>query len=357
MSHDYKQKLIFDEPEESSSEDQERFNRQQHFDEQLRFIVEDTDESNDIEEELAHVLDPTQSRQGYGWLKFLFVAFLAMLIWQTVEYVVVAYHQRDWLSLGWSAIISLIALFGLSALGKEWLTLKRLKRRQTEREQAELLLSSNSIGEAKPFCIQLASQNVLVKHHDGYERWMHSLSETHSDQEVLELYDAMVMSQQDQLARRLVAKYSREAAIMVSVSSLAVADVLLVAWRNLRLIDQIARVYGVELGYWSRIKLLKLVLFNMAVTGATEVITDAGVDFLSMDLAGRVSTRIAQGVGVGLLTGRLGLKAITLMRPLPWLPGKQPKLSEIRRDLLLQFTRKEKQSNRMKTKSSQPSSL
>jgi putative membrane protein len=59
-----------------------------------------------------------------------------------------------------------------------------------------------------------------------------------------------------------------------------------------------------------------------------------------MDLAGRVSTRVAQGVGVGLLTGRLGLKAITLMRPLPWQPDQQPKLSEIRRDLLLKLTHK-----------------
>ncbi len=169
---------------------------------------------------------------------------------------------------------------------------------------------------------------------------INSLDATHNDREVLELYDHLVVSQQDKLARKLVAKYSSDAAVMVALSPLAVADMLLVAWRNLRLIEQISRVYGVELGYWSRIKLLKLVLANMAFAGASEVITDLGMDMLSMDLAGRMSTRIGQGVSTGLLTGRLGLKAIGLMRPLPWLPGEQPKSGEIRKDLVAHLTHK-----------------
>ncbi len=75
------------------------------------------------------------------------------------------------------------------------------------------------------------------------------------------------------------------------------------------------------------------------------MIADTGMDMLSMDLAGRMSTRVAQGVGgVGLLTGRLGLKAISLMRPLPWQSGQQPKLSEIRKDLVLRLTRQQKES-------------
>ena len=89
-------------------------------------------------------------------------------------------------------------------------------------------------------------------------------------------------------------------------------------------------------------KLVKLVLVNMAFAGASEVVADLGMDMLSMDLAGRVSTRVAQGVGVGLLTGRLGLKAINIMRPLPWMEGEQPRLSEIRRDLLSQLGKPDK---------------
>ncbi len=116
---------------------------------------------------------------------------------------------------------------------------------------------------------------------------------------------------------------------------------LLVAWRNLRMLEQISRVYGVELGYWARIRLLKLVFVNMALAGASELVTDAGMDLLSMNLAGKMSARLAQGVGVGLLTARLGLKAIALMRPLPWLGDEPPKLSEFRRQLLRELRQKE----------------
>lgn len=70
---------------------------------------------------------------------------------------------------------------------------------------------------------------------------------------------------------------------------------LLVAWRNLRMLEQISRVYGVELGYWARIRLLKLVFVNMALAGASELVTDAGMDLLSMNLQGKCQPDLPKG--------------------------------------------------------------
>lgn len=42
-------------------------------------------------------------------------------------------------------------------------------------------------------------------------------------------------------------------------------------------------------------------------------------------------------MGAGLLTARLGLKAMELCRPLPWLPGEKPRLGEFRRELVGQL--------------------
>lgn len=100
------------------------------------------------------------------------------------------------------------------------------------------------------------------------------------------------------------------------------------------MVDQLAKVYGVELGYWSRIKLFKAVLLNMALAGASELAVDASVDLFSMDLAGRLSARAGQGVGVGILTARLGIKAVGLLRPLPWHPDRQLKLSAVRKQVV-----------------------
>ncbi len=62
-------------------------------------------------------------------------------------------------------------------------------------------------------------------------------------------------------------------------------------------------------GYYSRLRLFKLVLLNIAFAGASELVREVGMDWMSQDLAARLSTRAAQGIGAGLLTARLGIKA------------------------------------------------
>lgn len=157
--------------------------------------------------------------------------------------------------------------------------------------------------------------------------------------EVLDMYDAIVVSQQDKIATNLVTRYSTESAALVAVSPLAAADMLLVAWRNFTMIDKLADVYGVELGYWSRLKLFKLVLVNMAAAGASELAIDASMDLVSMDLAGKVSARAGQGLGVGILTARLGLKAMSLLRPMPWHQDRKVKLSHMRKAVVHELKR------------------
>lgn len=109
---------------------------------------------------------------------------------------------------------------------------------------------------------------------------------------------------------------------MIAVSPLALVDMAFIAWRNIRLINRIAALYGIELGYFSRIRLFRLVLLNIAFAGASELVREVGMDWMSQDLAARLSARAAQGIGAGLLTARLGIKAMELCRPLPWLEGK-----------------------------------
>ena len=161
-----------------------------------------------------------------------------------------------------------------------------------------------------------------------------SLRKCHSDAEIIDLYDALVIAQQDKQALDIVTRYATEAAALVAVSPLAMADMLLVGWRSFKMIEKLADLYGIELGYWSRLKLFKAVLVNMATAGASEMVVDASVDLLSMDLAGKVSTRAGQGIGVGILTARLGIKAMALLRPLPWVEQRRVKLSQVRKHIL-----------------------
>lgn len=78
-------------------------------------------------------------------------------------------------------------------------------------------------------------------------------------------------------------------------------------------------------------------LLNIAFAGASELVREVGMDWMSQDLAARLSTRAAQGIGAGLLTARLGIKAMELCRPLPWIDNDKPRLGDFRRQLIGQL--------------------
>ena len=279
-----------------------------------------------------------RSSGRWRWAAGIATAFTLLLGWQAVDSVLTAVQQQDWLSLGWSALIAGVAALGITTLGKEWWKLRRLRRHFSVQEQSEALLQKDSVGQGQAFCQQLAQTSGIETSSAAYQRWQRSVQATHSDAEVLDLYDALVVAEQDRCATKIVSACSTEAAALVALSPLAIADMLLVAWRNLRMLDQLAQVYGVELGYWARIRLLKLVFVNMALAGASELAIDAGMDLLSVDLAGRLSARAGQGLGVGILTARLGLKAMALLRPLPWQRDRTVKLSTIRKQIIAKVT-------------------
>jgi putative membrane protein len=124
-----------------------------------------------------------------------------------------------------------------------------------------------------------------------------------------------------------------EAVVLVALSPIAVLDMLIMLWRNLRLVNKIAALYGLKLGYWSRVKLIKQVIINMAYAGASELIADLGADLLGAELLGKLSGRMAQGLGAGMLTARLGLKAMHMCRPMPFYED-TPKLGHVRQQVI-----------------------
>ena len=335
-----KKKQVFHQSfeDEQQTTDKE-LNVQIQFEQPDKFVpadieVEQTQSS--VEQTLERVVRP---KTGSKWFVTGALASFAGLVgWQAIDSVVTAIQTGDWLSLGWAGFITTIAMFGIGALGKELYKLRKLRDHFTVQEQGEALLAANSVGKAKAFCQSVAKQSGIKPESPSYDRWINSINGSHSDSEILEMYDAMVVAEQDKIATQIVSQHATESAALVAISPLALADMLLVAWRNFKMIDNLADVYGVELGYWSRLKLFNATLVNMAVAGASELAVDASMDLMSMDLAGRVSARAGQGLGVGILTARLGLKAMALLRPLPWNKERQVKLGAIRKKIVEKIT-------------------
>ena len=248
-----------------------------------------------------------------------------------------AWTAQDWIALSAGAAGSLIVIAGIGSVVSEWRRLFRLRQRADERDHARELLQSQGVGKGRAFCEKLAQQARLDNSHPALQRWQGALHETHNDREIVMLYAEWVQPVLDEQARREISRSAAESAMMIAVSPLALVDMAFIAWRNIRLINRIAALYGIELGYFSRIRLFRMVLVNIAFAGASELISDTGLDWMSQGVTARFSARIAQGLGAGLLTARLGIKAMEMCRPLPWLEDDKPKLGDFRKQLIVQL--------------------
>lgn len=263
---------------------------------------------------------------GCSLVLVLLVLHSAINLWQT-------WQQSQLLGAAWSLALALLAMAALGSVVRELRLLRRLARVSRQRARAEQLLQQQGTGRARPFCEQLARETGLANT-DAYQSWLTGLVEHELDVEVLTLYSRQVLSVQDRQARGRVLKWSGEAAVMVAASPLAVVDMLLVLWRNLKMIEDISQCYGIRLGGLSRLRLIRQVLHHMLYVGVSEAAIDAGMDLLGLELAGRLSARAGQGVGAGLLTARLGLKIMSLCRPIPWQGDEKKQLGGIRRALV-----------------------
>lgn len=252
-----------------------------------------------------------------------------------------AVAQSQWMSMAWQLFgISLIGLSGLSLL-KELGRLRRLKRHDRLRHDlAEL--PQRSTKQAQSMAEQLKRQLKLGDDDPHWQAFQRACQPHHSGEEIQTLLRYHLLAPRDREAQRLITRMSGETAIMVAISPLTLVDMALVAWRSLAMVDRLCRLYGLELGYASRLRLFRNVLHNMAFAGASELATDASMDMLSLDLAGRLSARAGQGLATGLLSARLGLRAQRLCRPVAFTDEEQPKLADLRQDLWRQIKRLDK---------------
>ncbi|AUX72801.1 YcjF family protein [Erwinia pyrifoliae] len=307
---------------------------------QDRFVAADPEQEAEPEGAGEQAVEAALRPKRSLWRKMVSAGlglFAVSVIAQGGQWLHQAWTTQDWIALGGGAAGALIVAAGAGSLIGEWRRLYRLRERADERDVARELLASHGVGKGRPFCEKLAQQAGLEAGHPALQRWHASLHETHNDREVVALYAQLVQPVTDRQARREISRCAAESTLLIAVSPLALVDMAFIAWRNLRLVNRIAALYGIELGYFSRISLFRLVLLNMAFAGASELVREVGLDWMSQDVAARLSTRAAQGIGAGLLTARLGIKAMELCRPLPWLEGDKPRLGDFRSELMGQL--------------------
>lgn len=165
-------------------------------------------------------------------------------------------------------------------------------------------------------------------------RLREALPDAHDDARAMRLLEREVLAPLDARAYRLTVLAARDTALATALVPAAIIDMLIVTWRNLKLVRSVAALYGTRPGYWASLRLLRRMLGNLAVAGVGESVHDAAVTALGGSLAGAVSASLGKGLVNGLLTARVGIAAMHACRPVAFTPETRPSLARARGELL-----------------------
>jgi len=146
---------------------------------------------------------------------------------------------------------------------------------------------------------------------------------------LLDLTEAELMAPLDKAARQEIETSARMVAGATAIVPLALADVFVALTANIRMVRQIAEIYGGRAGTLGSWRLMRAVATHLIATGAVGVADDMIGTVAGGGLAAKLSRRFGEGIINGALTARVGLAAMDVCRPMPFEAVKRPSVTSI----------------------------
>jgi len=308
------------------------------------FSLDDPRIEADAEAELPAPVEqvvaaPIPMERGRRWGSIFLSAVgglivLGLLLW--VQNTIVSLLARnDWI--GWAAT-ALFIVAGVAfamILLREALALSRLSAIASLRKTAEMALHNGNARDAKNAASEIQGLfSARQESREGLLRLKQHKRDILDARQILSLTERELLLPLDRAARSAIGASARRISVMTSISPAAFLVVGFVAYENLKLLRTLSGIYGGRPGFLSLLRLLRMIAGYLAVTGSIALTDDFVQQLVGHGLTARLSRRLGEGLVNGGFTIRIGLAAVDVLRPLPYIETKRPRVREFLNEFL-----------------------
>ncbi len=275
-----------------------------------------------------------------GWLSKLFFGAVFALLGMAVslaawDFVTGLLGRNMWLGRVALGLIFVVVLVLILAILRELVGFSRLRK-------LDSLRAATTAARSADRTTALKALTKLSQHYAGRPelRWARGeISTLQNDlldaDALLDMAEQQLMAPLDGLARQEIEAASRQVAAATALIPLALVDVLVALSTNVSMIRRIAATYGGRAGVLGSWRLLKGVAAHLVATGAVAIGDDMIGSLAGGGALSKLSRRFGEGVINGTLTARVGVAAMEICRPMPFVALKRPKASSIVKSALV----------------------
>ena len=240
-------------------------------------------------------------------------------------------------ALGWlaSGLAGLAAFATLAIAFREIWGLIRLNRIEHIQSDAAQALAAGDRAAARR-----ATDGVLALHRGRLDsQWGLAHVSSHAsdimdESDRLRLTERYLIAPRDEDAHRIIARAARRVTLITTVTPVATLDIAFVAVQNLRMVRELANLYGGRPSMLATMRLVRMVMAHLAVTGGLALSDSLLQHIVGKGLIGRLSSRFGEGAVNGILTARIGLAARDVCRPIPQDASAKETLGGLLRELV-----------------------
>ena len=234
--------------------------------------------------------------------------------------------------LGWvgTALIAAFLLAAVLMAGRELAAFARLRRLDGVHRKVSEAAASADLPRARVAVAQLTALYSARPELDwSRARLAERTGDVFDAESLLALAENELMTPLDAAARLEVEAAARTVATVTALVPLALADVFAALASNLRMIRRIAEIYGGRAGSFGSLRLARTVLTHLVATGAVAAGDDLIETMAGGGLLSKLSRRFGEGVVNGALTARVGIAAIEVCRPMPFVALRKPRVTNL----------------------------